>query len=243
MGMRDAFRSLKLSPGLSIAAVLTLALAIGTNAGMIGLVDRALLGAPPHITDPGRLMNVAFERGEGDTRARMSSASYVTYRALRDGVPAFAGLAAWQPASTTVTVAGDQVHADGVLVSGNYFEVLGATARIGRPSLPADDRAASEPVVVLGHAFWRSAFGSDPQVLGRRLSIGGLDYVVCGVMPAGFSGHSSANVDLWVPFAAAMRNSPGWDQRPYMNVASLVARLGPDTTPAAAAGQAAGVVS
>jgi predicted permease len=241
--MRDALRSLKLSPGLSIAAVLTLALAIGTNAGMIGLVDRALLSSPPHITDAGRLVNVAFERTEGDRRARMQSTSYVTYRALRDAVPGFAGVAAWQPTSTTVAVEGDQVHADGTLVSGNYFDVLGARARIGRPVQAGDDRAASDPVVVLGYSFWRSAFGADPSVLGRRLSIGGLDYVVCGVMPAGFSGHSSANVDLWMPFAAAMRNTPGWDQQPYMNVASLFARLAPGVMPAAAAGQAGGVVS
>jgi len=241
--MRDAIRSLKLSPGLSIAAVLTLALAIGTNAGMIGLVDRALLSPPPHVTDAGRLVNVAFERGEGEQRARMQSTSYVTYRALRDGVPGFAGVAAWQRTSTTVVVDGEQVHADGVLVSGSYFDVLGARARIGRPAQAGDDRAASDPVVVLGHAFWRSAFGGDASVLGRRLSIGGLDYVVCGVMPDGFSGHSSANVDLWMPFAAAMRNVPGWDQQPYMNVASLFARLAPDAAPAVAAGQAGGVVS
>src|SRR5881392_1065667 len=128
--MRDAFRSLKLSPGLSVAAVLTLSLAIGTNAGMIGLVDRALLSAPPGIADPGRLVTVAFERGDGNERVRMASTSYVTYRALRDGVSGFAGVAAWQPAPTTVALDGDQVHADGMLVSGSYFEVLGASARI-----------------------------------------------------------------------------------------------------------------
>ena len=241
--MREALRSLTLSPGLSIAAILTLSLAIGTNAGMIGLVDRALLSPPPHITDPGRLVNLAFERGEGDQRALMQSTSYVAYRALRDGVAGFAGVAAWQRTSTTVIVDGDQVHADGVLVSGSYFDVLGARARVGRPAQAADDRAASDPVVVLGYSFWRSAFGGDASVLGRRLSIGGLDYVVCGVMAEGFSGHSSANVDLFIPFAAAMRNVAGWDQQPYMNVASLFARLAPGAAVAAAAGQAGGVVS
>src|SRR5262245_55523917 len=117
--MRDALRSLKLSPGLSIAAVLTLALAIGTNAGMFGLVDRALLSPPPHIADAGRLVNLAFERGDGNECARMQSTSYVTYHALRDAVPGFAGVAAWQPTSTTVADGGDQVHADAMLVSGN----------------------------------------------------------------------------------------------------------------------------
>ena len=129
-------------------------------------------------------------------------------------MPAFAGAAAWQRNPTTATIDGEQVLADVMLVSGNYFEVLGAKARLGRPVQPGDDRAASAPVVVLSHAFWRSAFGGDTGVLGRRVHVSGLDYTVSGVMPARFSGHSAANVDMWVPFAAAMRQSPGWDQQP-----------------------------
>src|SRR3954463_8934533 len=107
------------------AAVLTLVLAIGTNAGMVGLVDRALLSPPPHITAPDRLVHVAFER---DDRSRMTTTSYVTYRALRDHVSGFAGVAAWQPAAVTITIDGEQVRADGGTISGNYFEVLGAAA-------------------------------------------------------------------------------------------------------------------
>jgi len=238
IGMRDAFRSLTASPAPAIAATLTLALAIGMNAGMVGLIDRALLGPPRLVRDPSRVVSLAFERGEGSERVRMSSTSYVTYRAVRDHVPAFAAVAAWQRTSTTITVDGEQIRADGMLVSGNYFDVLGAGARIGRPIQPADDVAAADPVIVLGHAFWRSAFGADPHVLGRRVSVGGLAYAVGGIMPPGFAGHSSANVDLWMPFAAAMRKSPGWDQQPYMNVASLVARLAPGATAGAASAQA-----
>jgi putative ABC transport system permease protein len=241
-GMRDALRSLTSSPVPAIFAVLTLSLSIGMNAGMVGLVDRALLGPPRLVHDPSRVVLLSIERGEGDQRARMSSMSYVTYRDLRDNVTAFGSAAAWQSSSTTITLDAEQIRADAMLVSGNYFDLLGAGARVGRPVQPADDRAAADPVVVLGHAFWRSAFGSDPRVLGRRVTIGGLDYVVCGVMPPGFSGHLSATVDLWMPFAAAMRKSPGWDQQPYMNVASIVARLAPGVTEAAASAQATAVL-
>jgi len=240
--MRDAFRSLTASPGPALAAVLTLAVAIGMNAGMVGLVDRALLGAPPDVADASRVVSIAFERGEGAERARMSSTSYVTYRQLRDHVTAFAAVAAWHRASTTIVVGGEQVRADAMLVSGNYFDLLGARARLGRQVQPDDDRAAADPVIVLGHGFWRSAFGSDPGVLGRRVSVGGLDYVVAGIMPPGFSGHSSANTDLWMPFAAAMRKSPGWDQQPYMTVASVLARLAPGATSASASAQATAVL-
>src|SRR5215471_11611159 len=130
IGMRDAVRSLTSSPAPAVFAVLTLALSIGMNAGMVGLVDRALLSPPPHIVDPARIVTVAFERGEGDQRARMSSVSYVTYRSLRDNVSGFAAVAAWQPTSAAVAIDGEQIHADGMIVSGNYFALLGAAARI-----------------------------------------------------------------------------------------------------------------
>jgi putative ABC transport system permease protein len=224
------------------AAVLTLALAIGMNAGMVGLIDRALLSPPEQVSDPERVVTLAFEQGEGDQRARMISTSYVTYTAIRDNVKAFASTAAWQRASTTLNVNGDQIRADAMLVSGTYFDLLGAKPRLGRPIQADDDRPASEPVIVLSHAFWKSAFGGDPSVLGRHVTADGLDYIVSGVMPARFSGHSSANVDIWMPFSAAMRGSPGWDQDPYRRVGIVIARLAPGMTAAAAAVQA-GVAS
>jgi putative ABC transport system permease protein len=236
--LNSAIRALKSTPGPVAAAILTLALAIGMNAGMVGLVDRALLSPPEQVTDPDRVVTLAFERGEGDERARLITTSYVTYAAVRDHVPAFSGAAAWQRNPTTATIEGDQVRADVVLVSGNYFDVLGAKARLGRPVQPGDDRTASAPVVVLSHAFWKSAFAGDAGVLGRRVHVSGLEYTVSGVMPARFSGHSATNVDMWVPFAAAMRQSPGWDQQPYRRVGSVVARLAGDSTAAAAAAQA-----
>jgi putative ABC transport system permease protein len=235
---RSAIRALTSTPGPVTAAILTLALAIGMNAGMVGLVDRALLSPPEQVADPDRVVTLAFERGEGDERARMMTTSYVTYAAVRDQVPAFAGAAAWQRNPTTATIEGDQALADVMLVSGNYFEVLGVKARLGRPVQPGDDRTASAPVVVLSHAFWKSAFGGDTGVLGQRVHVSGLEYTVSGVMPARFSGHSAANVDMWVPFAAAMRQSPGWDQQPYRRVGSVVARMAADSTAAAAAAQA-----
>ena len=75
-------------------------------------------------------------------------------------------------------------------------------------------------------------------MLGRRVIAGGLEYTVSGVMPPRFSGHSAASVDMWMPFAAAMRQSPGGDQQAFRRIASIVARLAPGSTMAAAAGQA-----
>jgi putative ABC transport system permease protein len=230
-----AFRAVTSAPGAAATAVFILALSIGINAAMVGLIDRALLGRPAQVTEPERLVTLAFIRDD----ARMATTSYVAYAAVRDDVPAFAGaVAAWQRSSTTVIVDGEQIHADAVLVSGTYFDVLGARAKVGRPVQPGDDRPAADPVIVVSHAFWKSALGGSANVLGRRVIVNGLDYTVSGVMPPGFSGHSPARVDLWIPFSAAMRGSPGWDQEPYRRVASILARLAPAATIAAAATQA-----
>src|SRR5687768_15626477 len=81
MRMRElgsAIRALKSTPGPVAAAILTLALATGMNAGMVGLVDRALLSPPEQVADPDRVVTLAFERGEGDERSRLISTSYVT---------------------------------------------------------------------------------------------------------------------------------------------------------------------
>src|SRR5690349_20827071 len=193
--MRDDFRAavrgLTSTPIPIAAAILTLALAIGMNVGMVGLVARALLSPPEHVADPQNLFTVAFERGDGDQRARMLSTSYLTYTALRDNVTGFAGVAAWQRSETAAIIDGDQVRADLMYVSGSYFDVLGSKARMGRAVQAADDRAAADPVVVLSHGFWKSAFSGEP-VLGRRLVLNGLAYSVIGVMPPRFSGHSAA---------------------------------------------------
>ena len=245
--MRDAFfsaiRALRSTPVPVAAAIFTLALAIGMNAGMVGLIDRAILSPPAQIADPDGVVTLAFERGEGDERARMTTTSYVTYRSIREGVQAFSAAAAWQRTAATIAAAGEQIAAEGHIVSGTYFDLLGAKARTGRALQPDDDRAAAEPVAVIGDAFWKTAFGGDPEAIGRRVTVSGIDYTIAGVMPPGFSGHSAAKVDLWIPFAAAMRQSPGWDQEPYRRIAAIVARLAPGTTAGAAAAQASGVVS
>lgn len=235
-----ALRALKSAPAAAGAAVFILALSIGINAAMVGLVERALLGPPAQVVEPDRLVTLAFVRDD----ARATTTSYVTYAAVREHVPAFGGaVAAWQRSSTTVIADGDQLQADAVLVSGTYFGVLGARAKLGRPVQPDDDRPASDPVIVVSHRFWKSALGGSADVLGRRVNVNGLEYTVSGVMPAGFSGHSAARVDVWVPFSAAMRGSPGWDQQPYRRVAAILARLAPGGTIAAAETQAGAVTN
>ena len=239
----DAVRELKTTILIVAAAVMTLAAAIGMNVAMFGLIDRALLSPPKQIDRPDRLFSLAFHApGEPDGQSGMTTTSYVTYRALRDQVTSFDGVAAWQRGPVSVTIDTEQVTAETVFVSGNYFEVLGAHPRLGR-GIGAEDEAQGTASAVLSDGFWRSAYRSDPFVIGRRMIVNGIEYTVAGVMPRGFSGHSAASVNVWLPIATAMRADPGWSQNPFRNVVSVVARLADASTAAAAVTQATTVLN
>ncbi|HEY6616936.1 MAG TPA: ABC transporter permease, partial [Vicinamibacterales bacterium] len=221
----NALRSLVATPVTSLATVVMLVVAVGANLAVFGLIDRAILTPARHVVRPDRLFTLAFAVPDNPGRgAGMTTTSYVAFDTIREHVPALAQVAAWRRTSTTAIVAGEQTRVESMLVSGSYFEMLGAVPRLGRVIQPQDDQASGSTAVI-SHAFWRSAFGGDPAVLGRRIAINRIDYVVSGVMPAGFSGHSSTRVDVWVPMAAAMRETPGWNLDSFRNVVGIVARV------------------
>ena len=240
LDVRSAFRGLGRARGTAAAAVLTLAVAVGLNLAMFGLVDRALLSPPAHVADAGRVFTLAFEHElESGRIARMTTTSYVAFKAIREALPAAADAAAWQRITTSAVVDGAQIGAEAMLVSGSYFGMLGARPLLGRPVLPEDDASPSgSPVAVLSYAFWMGAFGGDRAVLGRRVTIRGIALTVAGVMPAGFSGHSSTHVDVWVPLHAAMRATPGWDHDQFRNIVAIAVRVPQGSSPSAAAAQA-----
>lgn len=227
---------LRASRGLLAIAVLTVAGAIGMNAAMVGLVDRALLSPPRHVAAPEELFVAAFE-GEMDGRVfRMTTTSYPAFQQLRDDVPSIKAAAAWQAGPSAVVIDGKQVEARTVLVSAGYFDLLRTPSHIGNATAPAGPAG-----VVISHAFWTGTFGRDPGVVGRRVVVRGTEFHVSAVMPRGFSGHSPEAADAWIPIEEALRGTPDWDS-PYRNIVSLIARLSPPEVPAAEA-QAAAVVS
>ena len=161
--------------------------------------------------EPSRVFTLKFGApGETNGEARMTSSSYVAFRTIRDEVASLKA-AAFQRLAATVFINGDQRNISAMLVSGNYFEVLAVRPSLGSAIPAAADEPGAVPVVWLSHAFWQSVLAADQKALGRSLKVDGLPYTVAGVMPEGFSGHSTTRIDLWIPFAAAMRNTPGWD--------------------------------
>jgi len=135
-----AIRALRATPGPVVWAVVMLSVAVGLNLAMFGLVDRALLSPPGHVEDPGRLFTVGFESvGDEPVGGRMTTTSYVTFEAIRKQATAASGIAAWERTSTAAVIDSVQVSADAMLVSGHYFELLGARPQNG-PRDPAAGR-------------------------------------------------------------------------------------------------------
>lgn len=237
-------RSMTRMPSIVGGAIATVAIAVGLNLAVFGLIHRALLAAPAQVVDPARVVTLGFGVPDEDNRrATMSSTSYVAFRAVKEHVTAIRSAAAFQRSAATILIEGDQRNANAMLVSGDYFDLLGARPLLGRTLGPGDDESgAAAPAAILTHAFWRSALQEDLEVIGRRLKIDGIEYTVAGVMPKGFSGHSTAAVDVFVPFAAAMRATPGWDRQAFRNIAGVIVRLAPGETEAAVAAQAGSVL-
>ncbi|MFL5579604.1 MAG: ABC transporter permease [Gemmatimonadaceae bacterium] len=191
--LRYALRQLARTPGFTIVAVLSLALGIGANTTIFSVVNAVLLRPPP-FRDPERVVTVhaTDARGRG-----FHSFSWLDYADYRDRTRALAGLAAYR--TLALQIEGDETGSSpiGELVSGDFFEVVGTPAALGRTFRAADGDA---PVVVISDALWRRRFGADPGVPGRALVVNGQPLTVVGVMPPEFTGPTVGIVfDAYVP--------------------------------------------
>jgi predicted permease len=231
----DTVHGLRASRPLLVTSVVTLAAAIGMNVAMAGLVSRALLAPARHVSDPSSLAAVMFEReGPEGTITRTATTSWPAFLRLRESAMSIEGAAAFQPGPGGVTLNDEQIAASTVLVSREYFSVLGARAHLGAAF-------GDEPhAAVISHGFWTSAFGGSPDVLGRTIGVSGKTFAIAGVMPEGFSGHAPVAVDAWLPIEQVLAGSPDWDN-PFRNVVSVIVRVRPAARAAAGAQAAAAV--
>ena len=187
--LRDAFRSLVKTPLFAVAAILSLALAIGADTAVFSIVDSVLLrplpyGAPERLTAlPGIFSYPQVEdlRVQTRTLEHLGGYGYVPFDLTGDGEP---------------------VQVPAAVVTGDLFGTLGVSATLGRTLLPSDDLAGAVPVVVVSDGFWRSRMGADPSALGRSLMLSGRPYTVIGVMPRGFVMPTGTS-ELWVPVQIA----------------------------------------
>ncbi len=203
--LRYALRTFARSPALVAAAVVCLALGIGANATIFGVVDTLLFRPPPHIQNPAQVVRLYFSRNLPPFgRATSSITGYPMYTSLRDAAHAFTGLAAFTYSQRASLGRGaDAKRVDLVLASSSFFPLLSVRPALGRFFTADEDRLGGPALVVLSFGFWRSAFGGDSAVIGRQLQLGRGSYTVIGVAPERFTGVNLQNVDVWAPIAAA----------------------------------------
>ncbi|HSF42697.1 MAG TPA: ABC transporter permease [Thermoanaerobaculia bacterium] len=222
-----AARSLLRQPGFTVFVVLTLALGIGANSAIFGLLDRLLLSPPPHIQDPDRVVRLLMGQSGASSRFTMSTTSYPTFLDLRDNVRSFEGLAAVAARPMVLGRKGDATAVRGAKVTGGYFRLLGVRPESGRFFGEEEDRAPSGlEVAVLSHAFWQSQLAGDRGAVGREVILDDRPFVVVGIAPPGFTGDGVEPIDVWVPLSAGMRGLPaGWRENRSLNIVELLARL------------------
>jgi hypothetical protein len=235
--LRYALRGFARNPVFTAVALLSLALGIGANTAIFSLLDRVLLRELP-VRAPGELVDITSNGPHtGDVLANFDSDysfSYPMYRDFRDRAPVFAGVVAWYDTPASLSIGGQTERIETILVSGNFFDVLGVRTALGRTILPEDARVrGAGPVVVLSHGFWVRRFGADPSILNQKVVINGNPMTVIGVAAKGFQGLSvGAAPDLFVPLTMEAEMLPGRDELEHRRSAwlTLMARLKPGVT-------------
>lgn len=168
--IRCAWRVLLRNPGFTTIAILTLALGIGANVAVFSFVDQLLLRALP-VKNPKELALLAVRYPDHTTY----TFNYPLYRDYRDNAGLFAGMAAYQEQSVSLATEGDAQRARALVVSENYFEILGVRALIGRTFQSHLHDGATDPGgVVISHGLWHRRFGGDPSMIGQLIRINGI---------------------------------------------------------------------
>jgi predicted permease len=170
------------SPGFSAAVVLSLALGIGANTAVFSLIN-ALMWRQVPVKDPETLLLV----GRGNVSYTFT---YPQFRTMRRDNDVMTDLAAYSPVRLNVSIDGSiEPTADGQMVSGSYFSILGVNPVIGRPIGDEDDAAINaHPVAMISHSYWKRRFDSQPSAVGKTIALSGAPFTIIGVTPPEFAG-------------------------------------------------------
>ncbi len=211
------------NPGFTLIAILTLALGIGVNTALFTVYDAFLLKPLP-LKDPDSIVKIYGYNREARRNPLFSYQDYLDYR---DRNTVFAGLVAMnsfvapfgdQPAIADVSAALPGNFGFGRLVSGNYFEVLGAEMALGRGFSPEEDRTPNErPVLVLSHTCWERRFNADPNIVGKTVRLAGLPFTIIGVTAQGFIGTEPDSPQFWAPLMMRDQFVGSWHYKRWLN--------------------------
>lgn len=221
--LRFAGRMMRKSPGFTTAVLLCLALSIGANTAVFSLLNAVLLRDLPY-REPARIQMVWNQfLGQDLPKLELSDLEFLD---LRDQVKSFTHIVASRPSLFNLTGDGEPDLVVGARVSADLFRLLGVQAAVGRTFLADEDQPGRGDVVILSHALYERRFGSDPSVVGRKVTINSKPFTVIGVTPRHFYFRRKGR-DLWMPLVIDRAAPSPRDQR-YLEV---YARLKPGVTP------------
>jgi predicted permease len=244
--LRFALRTLFKTPFVTGIAILSLALGIGANSAIFSMFDQLLLRSLD-VPEPGRLVNLAAPGPKQGSNSCNQTGdcdevfSYPMFKDLQQKQASFTGIAAHRLFNASLAYKGQTESAEGVLVSGSYFGVLGLRPALGRLLGDTDDQVIGEShTVVLTHDYWTTRFGAHASVLNEKMLVNGQPMTIVGVGPKGFAGSTAGSRPrLFVPismrgvmefpFASAEANAKGALNRQDYWV-YLFARLKPGGT-------------
>jgi macrolide transport system ATP-binding/permease protein len=232
--VRFALRSLRRTPGLTAFVVITLALGIGMTSATFSMVD-ALMFRPYPVPHPGGVVTLVSTTHD----SAIDDFSYREYLDIRDKTKSYDGVIAnadMEAVGYSAESAATPRVKGGMMVSGNYFDVLGVRPQLGRGFREDEDQVPGrDAVVVLGPDFWRHEFASDSSVVGRTILLNGTKFIVIGVAPDNFPGMLTfGHPDFYMPLAMARAFSTNLEKNFFEDrddrELSVKARLKPGTT-------------
>jgi ABC-type antimicrobial peptide transport system permease subunit len=232
--LRFALRLLRKSPGFSVTAIVTIALAVGVNAAIFSILNAAALQSLP-VPQGDRLATLAISfEGEGrrGVHGAASMLSYPEYEAVRDQSRALDGTLAFSPFNA-VTLGGPEPRSVlATLASCNYFDVLRIRVSSGRALNGGDCVAGAPAVVVLSDRLWRTAFAADPALVGRLVMLNRAPFVVVGVSEAGFTGTQLVPEDIYVPVTlqTIIARDADWFSSANMSWLVVMGRMKPEAS-------------
>ncbi|HET9706281.1 MAG TPA: ABC transporter permease [Vicinamibacterales bacterium] len=229
--MRQALRQLLKAPGYTLAAVTTLALAIGASTAIFSAVYAVLLKPMPIRAQK----QLVVGWGLNPARAGVVELAYLEIDDLVKATPGIGEVAGVGSSTWTAVLGGEgePLKLASAGVTGNFFEVLGTPPALGRLLRREDDVAGAPRVVVISHALWVRQFGSDTSIVGRRIELDDERVEIVGVAPAGFN--YPYGTDVWLPVLPVLVASPFKEPLRSAGVLFMVARLNPGITAALAA--------
>lgn len=220
---RYAIRVLARTPAFTLTAVATLALVIGATTAVFSLAD-ALLWRPLPFPDTDRLAMVVFVETQNGTKWTRQGTDGAMWEAIRDGVPSLDTAVVGSGGGVNLVLNGAPVYATHSRVSEGLSRVLGVSPVRGRWFSAEEDKPGGPAVTVLSHRVWQRSFGGAEDIVGKSVLLRGETHQIIGVMPEGFNGITTTDVDLWVPLRPSASGEGGGTN--YETVARLKAGAG-----------------